>query len=119
MKTSFVTVSIALGISLVGCPGNGGSDSYGVLPTPPSPGIAVPGAVGATARSHYSISVFAKAPGKLQPDDMVQMGSSVFVICQDTNVNPDGTLVSGVSSAQAEVIEYNTTGKVLQTFKVP
>ena len=119
MKTIFVTVSIALGIALVGCSGNGGSDSYGVLPTPPSPGIAVPGSVEATAGSNYSISVFAKAPGKLQPDDMVQMGSSVFVICQDTNVNPDGTLVSGVSSAQAEVIEYDMSGNVQQTFKVP
>jgi hypothetical protein len=75
--------------------------------------------VEATAGSNYSISVFAKAPGKLQPDDMVQMGSSVFVICQDTNVNPDGTLVSGVSSAQAEVIEYDMSGNVQQTFKVP
>jgi hypothetical protein len=119
MKTIFVTVSIALGISLAGCSGNGGSDSYGIIPTPPSPAIAVPGSVEATAGSNYSISVFAKAPGKLQPDDIVELGSNVFVICQDTNVNPDGTLAAGVTSAQADVIEYDQTGKVLQTFKVP
>jgi hypothetical protein len=72
-----------------------------------------------TQGSSYIISVFAKAPGSLQPDDMVQMGSSVFVICQDTNVNPDGTLISGVASAQAEVIEYDLKGNVQQTFNVP
>jgi hypothetical protein len=63
--------------------------------------------------------VFAKAPGKLQPDDMVQTGSSVFVIYQDPNVNPDGTLAPGVTSAQAEVLEYDEKGNVLQTFNVP
>jgi hypothetical protein len=72
-----------------------------------------------TQGSSYSISVFAKAPGKLQPDDMVQMGDTVFVICQDTNINPDGTLVAGVTSAQAEVLEYDLKGNVLQTFNVP
>lgn len=118
MKTVFVTVSIALGISLVGCSGNGGSDSFGIPPTPPA-SIAVPSSVVGTQGNSYGISVFAKAPGTLQPDDIVQMGSSVFVICQDPNVNPDGTLVSGVTSAQADVIEYATTGKVQQTFKVP
>ena len=91
MKTIFVTVSIALGIALVGCSGNGGSDSFGTSPTPPA-SIAVPSSVVGTQGSNYGISVFAKAPGTLQPDDIVQMGSSVFVICQDTNVNPDGTL---------------------------
>ena len=120
MKPILVTVSIAVGISLVGCSGgHDGSDIYGSLPSPASPGIAVPGSVEATEGSNYSISVFAKSPGTLQPDDIVEMGSSVFVICQDPNVNPDGTLVSGVTSAQAEVIEYDMSGKVQQTFKVP
>jgi hypothetical protein len=118
MKTIFVTVSIAFGISLVGCSGNGGSDSFGIPPTPPA-SIAVPSSVVGTQGSNYGISVFAKAPGTLQPDDIVQLGSSVFVICQDANVNPDGTLVTGVTSAQAEVLEYDQSGKVQQTFKVP
>ena len=95
MKTSFVMVSIALGISLVGCSGNGGSDSYGTLPTPPSPGIPVPVSVEATAGRNYLISVFAKVSGTLQPDDIVQLGTSVFVIGQDPNVNPDGTFPRG------------------------
>jgi hypothetical protein len=119
VKTIFVAVSIALGISSVGCGGgHDGSDIYGSLPAPPA-SIAVPSSVVGTQGSSYVISVFAKAPGALQPDDMVQMASSVFVVCQDTNVNPDGTLKSGVTSAQAEVLEYDVAGNVLQTFKVP
>src|ERR1700727_1578696 len=118
MKTIFVTVSIAFCISLVGCSGNGGSDGFAIPPAPPAD-IAVPSSVVGTQGSNYGISVFAKAPGTLQPDNIVQLGSSVFVICQDPNVNPDGTLVSGVTSAQADVIEYDISGNVQQTFKVP
>lgn len=81
--------------------------------------IPVPSSVVGTEGSTYTISVFAKAPGTLQPDDMVQMGTSVFVIYQDPNVNPDGTLAPGVTSAQAAVIEYDEKGNVLQTFDVP
>jgi hypothetical protein len=81
--------------------------------------IPVPSSVVGTQGGAYTISVFAKAPGTLQPDDMVQMGTSVFVIYQDPNVNPDGTLMTGVTSAQAEVIEYDEKGNVMQTFDVP
>lgn len=81
--------------------------------------IPVPSSVVGTQGGAYMISVFAKAPGTLQPDDMVQMGTLVFVIYQDPNVNPDGTLMQGVTSAQAEVIEYDEKGNVLQTFNVP
>jgi len=118
MKAIRVTASIALGLSLASCSGRNGADIYGTLPSAP-PTISVPSSVEGTQGSSYIISVFAKAPGSLQPDDMVQMGSSVFVICQDTNVNPDGTLISGVASAQAEVIEYDLKGNVQQTFNVP
>jgi len=55
----------------------------------------------------------------LIPDDLLQMGTSVFVVLQDPNINPDGTLKPGVTSAQSEVIEYDETGKVLETFNVP
>ncbi len=117
MKAICVTVSIALGVSLLGC-GHGGNDIYGDLPSGP-PNLTVPSSVVGTQGTNYTIQVFAKAPGALQPDDMVQMGSSVFVVCQDTNVNPDGTLKSGVTSAQAQVIQYDLKGNVQQTFNVP
>jgi hypothetical protein len=117
MKAICVTVSIALGVSLLGC-GHGGNDIYGDLPNAP-PNLTVPSSVVGTQGTNYIIQVFAKAPGALQPDDMVQMGSSVFVVCQDTNVNPDGTLKSGVTSAQAQVIQYDLKGNVQQTFNVP
>jgi hypothetical protein len=107
-------VLMVLAMLLGGCSGN--NNFY----PPPMPAvIPVPGSVVGTQGTAYTISVFAQAPGKLQPDDMVQLGSSVFVICQDTNVNPDGTLKAGVTSAQAEVIEYDLKGNVLQTFNVP
>ena len=106
-----VTILAVLGILVTGCSGSGSSSGGSAIP--------VPSSVQGTQGNSYTISVFAKAPGALQPDDMLQMGSSVFVVYQDTNVNPDGTLVSGVSTAQAEVIEYDLNGKVLQTFKVP
>lgn len=113
MKAILMTVSIVLGVSLAGCSSGSGSKTTG------GSSIPVPTSVQATQGSSYTISVFAKAPGALQPDDMVQMGSMVFVICQDTNVNPDGTLKSGVTSAQAEVLEYDLNGNVQQTFNVP
>jgi hypothetical protein len=118
MRTIFITVSIGIGISLAGCSGRNGADVYGQLPPTP-PTISVPSSVQGAQGSNYIISVFAKAPGTLQPDDIVQMGTSVFVVCQDPNVNPDGTLASGVTSAQAEVIEYDEKGNVQQTFDVP
>jgi hypothetical protein len=91
-------------------------------PAPPTvlpPTIPVPSSVTATQGSTYSISVFAKAPGTLQPDDLLQLGTSVFVIYQDTNVNPDGTFVPGVTEGKAEVVEYDEKGNVLQTFNMP
>jgi hypothetical protein len=75
--------------------------------------IPVPSSVVGTQGGAYTISVFAQAPGILQPDDMVQMGTSIFVIYQDPHVNPDGTFMPGVTSSQAEVIEYDEKGNVL------
>jgi hypothetical protein len=114
MKSNFASVAVfaALGTLFTGCSGNGTSSGG-------SSTIPVPTSVQGTQGSAYTISVFAKAPGALQPDDLLQMGSTVFVIYQDTNVNPDGTLVAGVTSAQAEVIEYDLKGNVMQTFNVP
>lgn len=113
MRLRSVAICIALAIVLVGCSGNSSKSSSS------STTIPVPAGVEGTQGSAYTISVFAKAPGALVPDDMVQMGTSVFVIYQDTNINPDGTLAPGVTSAQAEVIEYDLKGNVLQTFNVP
>jgi hypothetical protein len=84
-----------------------------------SGGGAVPSSVEGTQGNAYRISVFATAPGELQPDDMLQMGNSLYIIYQDPNVNPDGTLASGVTSAQAYLYEYDLNGNVLQTYKLP
>lgn len=70
-------------------------------------------------QSGYSLSVFAQAQGKLKPDDMLQVGNSVFIVYQDGNDNPDGTIAAGVASAQSEVIEFDLNGNILHTFKVP
>lgn len=114
MRLCAVAVSIVLTGVLTGCSNNLPS---GITVTPsPTP---VPTSVTGTQGSAYTISVFTKAPGALAPDDLLQMGTSVFVIYQDKNVNPDGTLAAGVTSAQAEVIEYDQKGNVLQTFNVP
>jgi hypothetical protein len=115
MKSFFVAVLATLGILATGCHGTSASQ---LGPQPPAP-IPVPSSVQGTQGSTYSISVFAKAPGTLQPDDMVQVGSTVFVVLQDKNVNPDGTFPPGVTSSLAEVLQYDMNGNVLQTFKVP
>ena len=114
MRLRSIVVSLVLPGVLAGC-SNSPINNVTVTP-PPTP---VPSSVVGTQGSAYTISVFAKAPGTLQPDDMVQLGRSLFVIYQDPNVNPDGTLPPGVTSAQAEVLEYDEKGNVLQTFKVP
>jgi hypothetical protein len=115
MKYVLILASIALGVSLVGC-GNGKSTS---TTTTTSSTIPVPASVLGTQGSAYTISVFAQAPGTLTPDDLLQMGTSIFVVCQDPNINPDGTVVAGVTSAQSKVLEYDEKGNVLQTFNVP
>ena len=110
MKSVPVMVLAALEVVLAGC-SSGSSSSAAAAP--------VPSSVSGTQGSSYSISVFAKAPGTLLPDDMVQLGNTLFVICQDPNVNPDGTLAAGVTSAQAELLEYDLNGNVLQTLNLP
>jgi hypothetical protein len=114
MRVRSVAVCLVLGGVLTGC-SNSPVSPIAVTPS----AVPVPSSVIGTQGSAYTISVFATAPGTLQPDDMVQMGTSLFVIYQDPNVNPDGTLMPGVTSAQAEVIEYGEKGNVLQTFNVP
>src|ERR1700679_1457641 len=112
MKLRSVAAWVVLTGMLAGC-SNYNPPKATVTMTPTS--IPVPSSVVGTEVSAYTISVFAQAPGMLQPDDMVQMGTSIFVIYQDPNVNPDGTFMPGVTSSQAEVIEYGEKGNVLQT----
>ena len=81
--------------------------------------IPVPASVQSAQGSAYTIAVFAQVPGTLQPDDMVAENGAIFVVCQDPNINPDGTLMPGVTSAQSQVLEYDTKGNVMQTFNVP
>ncbi len=113
MRPFSVAVWVVLTGVLTGC----SSLPSAITVTPPP--IPVPTSVTGTQGSTYAISVFAKAPGALVPDDLLQMGTSVFVIYQDKNVNPDGTFVPGATSPQAKVIEYDEKGNVLQTFNVP
>jgi hypothetical protein len=49
----------------------------------------------------------------------VEQGTSIFVINQDPNVNPDGTFPAGVTSSLAELVEYDQKGNVVQTMKLP
>jgi hypothetical protein len=105
MKSSFSLVTTATLAALAAC---GGSSSGGI----PLPASVQP------TQTTYTIAVFAQAPGKLRPDDLLQMGGSIFAVYQDNNNNPDGTNVPG-STPQSEVIEYDTKGNVLQTFNVP
>jgi hypothetical protein len=114
MRLRSIAAWLVLTGMLAGC-SNSPTPKIAVTSSP----IPVPSGVVGTQGSIYTISVFAKAPGTLQPDDMVQMGTSLFVIYQDPNVNPDGTLMPGITSAQAEVIEYDEKGNVLKTFNVP
>ena len=79
---------------------------------------SIPSSVQATA-SNYSLSVFAPAQGSLRPDDILQLGSNIFIVYQDNNINPDGTLAAGVTAAQSEVLEFDINGNILQTFDVP
>lgn len=82
------------------------------------PATNIPSSVQATAGS-YSLSVFAQAQGSLRPDDIVQLGSTVFIVYQDNNNLPDGTLAPGVAAAQSEVIEFDLNSNILKTFDVP
>ena len=115
MKSAYIVGFGVLAVFLADCSDNNNNSSSGgsssVAPVPTS----VQGLQG----NSYSIAVFAKAPGTLQPDDLLELNSDVFVIYQDPNVNPNGTLATGVTSAQAEVLEYDQNGNVLQTYDVP
>ncbi len=93
--------------------GNGSSAPQG------GPATTVPLTVASTQGASYTLSVWAEAPGSLRPDDLLQMGSTVFVVYQDNNINPDGTLAPGVKEAQSEIIEYDLYGNILHTFNVP
>ncbi len=112
MKYVYVTVPAVLLSVLAACSNTYQQPTGGTTPV-------VPSSVQSTAGSAYILSIFAQAPGKLRPDDMVELGTSIFVVYQDNNVNPDGTLAAGVTSAQALVIEYDLNGNVLHTFDVP
>lgn len=114
----FISSMMAIGLSaaLAGC--GGGSDTSSSGLPPPNTTTAVPATVQAT-QSGYSITVFATAPGSLRPDDLLQLGSSIFAVYQDNNINPDGTLAAGVTSAQAVVVQYDLSGNVQHTYNVP
>jgi hypothetical protein len=104
----------AILVSVLSACGGGNSSSPAATPTS---SIAVPASVSAAVPG-YKISVFAQAPGTLQPDDLLLHGANVFAIEQDNNNNPDGTAVAG-TSPQSQVIEYDLKGNVVKTFNVP
>ena len=111
MKAIYLLIPATVLSILYGCGGSSGA--IGGTTT------VVPSSVQPTQGRAYVLSVFAEAPGTLRPDDLLQMGTAVFVVYQDNDNNPDGTIAAGVASAQSEVIEYDLKGNVLQTFNVP
>jgi hypothetical protein len=113
VKHVLVLVSVAMGISLVGC------TSKTVTPTSTTTGTQVPSSVLGTQGDLYTISVFAKAPGDLNPDDLVELNGTIWVVCQDPNINPDGTIPPGVTNPQSKEIQYDLKGNVLQTINLP
>ena len=113
MKKVLVLASVALGILFVGCGGNKSTS------TTTTPSIPVPSSVLGTQGSQYAISVFAQASGDLNPDDMVALNGSIWVVCQDPNINPDGTIPAGVTNPQSKEIQYDLNGNVLQTLNLP
>ena len=102
----------AISSALCACGGSGNEV------TPSGAVTNIPSSVQLTNGS-YSLSVFAQAQGSLRPDDILQSGSTVFIVYQDNNNLPDGTLAPGVAAAQSEVIEFDLNGNILQTFDVP
>ena len=116
MRCTELVAAAALVLTLSGC-GGGGSSSPSGLP-PANTSIPVPPPVQSADDSAFAVSVWVQAPGALRPDDIVQLGNSIFVVYQDNNNNPDGTNVPG-TSPQSKVIEYDLSGNVLQTFNVP
>jgi hypothetical protein len=109
MKRISLLAAAAIASTLCAC--GGSSDIAGGSVT------NIPSSVQLTAGS-YSLSVFAQAQGVLRPDDILQLGSTVFIVYQDNHNLPDGTLAPGVASAQSEVIEFDLNGNILQTFDV-
>lgn len=111
MKITGFGTGVAIICVLAGCTQNNAPSS------PASTGASIPSSVQAT-QSGYTISIFAAAPGSLRPDDLLQLNNTLFVIYQDNNDNPDGTIVAG-TTPQSKVIEYDLGGNVLHTFDVP
>jgi hypothetical protein len=114
VKNVLVLVSVVACISLVGCSSNKGGTA-----TPVTSSIPVPSSVLGTQGSLYTIAVFAQAPGDLQPDDLIELNGSIWVVCQDPNINPDGTIPPGVTNPQSKEIQYDLKGNVLQTLNLP
>jgi hypothetical protein len=111
MKAIYLVIPATALSILYGCGGSSGAVGGTTS--------VVPSSVQPTQGEAYALSVFAEAPGTLRPDDLLQLGNTVFVVYQDNNDNPDGTIAAGAASAQSKVIEYNLQGSVLQTFDVP
>jgi hypothetical protein len=112
MKNTLSVMVAAISSALCACGGSGNEV------TPSGAVTNIPSSVQLTNGS-YSLSVFAQAQGSLRPDDILQSGSTVFIVYQDNNNLPDGTLAPGVAAAQSEVIEFDLNGNILQTFDVP
>jgi hypothetical protein len=112
MKHRYSFISVAIASALCAC---GGSSNE---VTPSGRVTSIPSSVQLTSGS-YSLSIFAQPQGVLRPDDIVQVGSNIFIVYQDNNYLPDGTLAPGVTAAQSEVVEFDLNGNILETFDVP
>jgi len=100
MKNARLLCVMTVPLALCAC--NGSSDST----TIPNVGEA----------TGYQLTVFASAPSSTQsPDSIEQMGTNVFVAYNNKGEVKDGS-VPGVVD---DVVEYDLSGNVVKTFKVP
>ncbi len=111
MKQS-VRLGVLSGLSvlLAACGSSNSSSSGPALPS----GVEV-------LQGAYHLSIFAQATGvlsTLRPDDLLQVGSTVYVNYQDHNNLPDGSSAPG-TTPQSMLAAYNLQGQLLATYKVP
>ncbi len=98
----------ALGLALAGC----GSSSSSSSSAP-----ALPSSVSVLQNSLH-LSVFAQAPGSLRPDDLLQLGNTVYAIYQDHNNLPNGSNAPG-TTPQSLLIAYDLQGHQTATYNLP
>ncbi len=114
MKTHFVTTSALLTVLLAGCSGGNGTSTSSTTAS-----LSTPSSVISVQPAKYAITPFAVTTGSLEPDDVVQVGNYVYVVVQDNNIGPTGTLNPGVTAAQSLLNIYDLSGNLQKSVNVP